>query len=477
VLRIDGMATDWKRAWSDTCRRARELDDVAFDARVHCLDRARLGLGNAVDVLQGGDADIARHAVAVLDRVPVASRCDVDRDADLGELPRDASLRVRIDEERARLDRATLLVQAAQLDEAAALTSQVAATAEELGFRPLLAHALLVSARIDGMRSDPLEAVPELERAALLAAELGLDEAAAVAQADLAFRYAYDLRKPDEGERWLEHAEVSDARTGGLALGPAHLLDVRAAVALGRGDYPRARTLLEEAVQRSEGELEQGEYLGHLGIVSDILGDHDTAAELHRRARAVNEQRFGPEHPMVAYDWGNEGLALRQAGREDEAAPCFDRELTLLERADGPNHPEVAIALAHKVETLSRRGEHTEALAIADRICAINLRTRGEDHVAYAQALYPRADVLLALGRADEAAADLRKGIAIAEKALGPEHADLVLPLRALAQSLREDHPKEAIAALERGLAIFAASPTDPRLRTAMVTMLAELRG
>lgn len=470
VERLDERTTAWATSYDATCS---ATDPSSLDVRMQCLDRELVAIGHAIDVLGSGEGDTARHAARVLDQLPVASDCANDRSAD--ELPSDPELRAKIEIERGRLARAVLLTQAARLDEAIALAQDVAKVGEAIGFRPLVARARVTEAQALGMRGEPAEAVAALERAALLATELGLDDAAAEAYADLASRLGYDLRRPDDAEPALAHAEAADARTGGTALGAARLLDGRATIAIGRGDYARAKELLEQAIAVDEDDPRQGEYLGHLGVVLDITGDHDAAAAMQRRARAANTERFGPEHPMVAYDYGNEGLALRQAGRDDEAQVLFAKELELLERASGPDHPEVAIALSHLVETLDRRKDFEGALAVADRICAIHLKSRGEAHVMYAQALYGRAEVLRELGRMDEAAADLRKSIAIAEAALGSEHADLVMPLRALARVVLGRDDAEARRVIERALAVFEKAPSNPALREDLEAWLAEL--
>jgi tetratricopeptide (TPR) repeat protein len=68
----------------------------------------------------------------------------------------------------------------------------------------------------------------------------------------------------------------------------------------------------------------------------------EEAEPLLRRALAIDEQSYGPEHPNVARDLNNLALLLQDTNRLEEAEPLLRRALAINERSLGPEHPNVA---------------------------------------------------------------------------------------------------------------------------------------
>ena len=66
------------------------------------------------------------------------------------------------------------------------------------------------------------------------------------------------------------------------------------------------------------------------------------AEPLMRRALAIDEKSFGPDHPDVATDLNNLALLLQATNRLAEAEPLMRRALAIDEKSFGPDHPEVA---------------------------------------------------------------------------------------------------------------------------------------
>src|SRR5207248_74249 len=63
---------------------------------------------------------------------------------------------------------------------------------------------------------------------------------------------------------------------------------------------------------------------------------------LSRRALAITEQSYGPDHPDVATRLNNLALLLQATNRPGEAEPLFRRALAIDEQSYGPGHPDVA---------------------------------------------------------------------------------------------------------------------------------------
>ena len=63
-----------------------------------------------------------------------------------------------------------------------------------------------------------------------------------------------------------------------------------------------------------------------------------------RRALAIDEASYGPDHPNVASDLNNLASLLQATNRLGEAEPLMRRALAIDEASYGPDHPTVAIA-------------------------------------------------------------------------------------------------------------------------------------
>ena len=68
------------------------------------------------------------------------------------------------------------------------------------------------------------------------------------------------------------------------------------------------------------------------------------AEPLMRRALAIDEKSFGPEHPNVAISLNNLAQLLQATNRLAEAEPLMRRALAIDEKSFGPEHPNVARA-------------------------------------------------------------------------------------------------------------------------------------
>jgi len=61
---------------------------------------------------------------------------------------------------------------------------------------------------------------------------------------------------------------------------------------------------------------------------------------LYRRALAIDESIYGPDHPEVAGDLGNLGLLLRELGQSAAADHLMRRALAIYEKSFGPASPQ-----------------------------------------------------------------------------------------------------------------------------------------
>jgi hypothetical protein len=81
--------------------------------------------------------------------------------------------------------------------------------------------------------------------------------------------------------------------------------------------------------------------LSNLAMVSKDLGDAARGRALLKRAVAIGEKTYGPEHPHVAVCLSNLADVLLDLGDAASALPLAERALRIREKALPPTHPDV----------------------------------------------------------------------------------------------------------------------------------------
>lgn len=103
-----------------------------------------------------------------------------------------------------------------------------------------------------------------------------------------------------------------------------------------------------------------------------LSGEQTTEAEtLYRRALAIQEKHFGPDHPSVAATLNNLAAQLANRGRYADAEPMHKRAIAIAEKSLGPAHPDTASMLTGYAITLDRQGKSAEAEAVYARSVAV----------------------------------------------------------------------------------------------------------
>ena len=92
-----------------------------------------------------------------------------------------------------------------------------------------------------------------------------------------------------------------------------------------------------------------------------------------RRALAIDEASYGPEHPNVAIRLNNLAQLLQATNRLAEAEPLMRRALAIDEASYGPEHPNVAIRLNNLATLLVATNRLAEAEPLMRKVLAIFL--------------------------------------------------------------------------------------------------------
>ena len=128
------------------------------------------------------------------------------------------------------------------------------------------------------------------------------------------------------------------------------------------------------------------------------------AEPLYRRALAIDDQSYGPEHPTVARDLNNLAQLLKATNRLEAAEPLMRRALEIDERSYGPEQPEVARDLNNLALLLKATDRLEEAEPLSRRMLGILLnftRRTGHPHPHINTALANFKAILKALGRSE----------------------------------------------------------------------------
>ncbi len=257
--------------------------DALYDRRIACLDRATAALATVAELaptIEG--ADLAR-AVAAL---PAPEACG---DPSPVERPPPAQA-AQVADLELQLASARVVTAAGRAEQAAAQASGIVASARTLGYRPLLADALLVQGHAT-MKFDPDAAPTLLREATDVALATHQDRLAVEAWARRAWLEAslagFDVMVP-----------LAD-RTPDGAFARALLHNNAGSIALSVADRPRARAEFTQALVAARdvtGAIELMAIRRNLALVVD---DPREREQLLRAVRDELAALLGPTHPDV----------------------------------------------------------------------------------------------------------------------------------------------------------------------------------
>jgi tetratricopeptide (TPR) repeat protein len=155
-----------------------------------------------------------------------------------------------------------------------------------------------------------------------------------------------------------------------------------------------------------------------------LLRDTDRPAEaepLFRRALAIIEGSYGPDHPHVVAALYSLAMLLRDTDRPAEAEPLFRRALAIIEGSYGPDHPAVATVLNDLAGLLRDTDRLAEAEPLCRRALQILIRFRrrtGQEHPNGHLVRDGYRNLLQAGGKTSE---EVERSVRELEESVGPE--------------------------------------------------------
>ncbi|MEI7902822.1 MAG: tetratricopeptide repeat protein, partial [bacterium] len=204
------------------------------------------------------------------------------------------------------------------------------------------------------------------------------------------------------------------------------------------------------------------------------------AEPLYRRALAVDEQSYGPDHPSVAKDLNAMAGLFYLTNRLAESEPLTRRALTINEQSRGPDHPDMVGALNSLASVLQATSRWKEAEPLLRRAVVIAEQSHAPDHPAVIASLNCLALLLQSTRRMAEAESLFRRALTINEQSRGPDHPDVARELNNLAGVLQATSRwKEAEPLLRRALDIDerAYGSNHPVVGTCLNNLASLLKG
>lgn len=496
---VDALFERFGAAWTQTSRQACVADpprmislparrdraeggrgDGDGDGVTSCLDKRLVEAQAVLEQLGELDPTTAPEAATAVANLPDPARClDPSQRAITGEPPEGSV------EALAQAATHLTLGELAQAEDALAradaLLAEVDGDADEGSTTTTVPDVQRVELAVLGAvladrRGDPEAAHAALREAFHDAVALGLDALAARAATELVWTTGYKLLDREDAQQWAEIGAAFETRAN---LGPhatASRLDRFASVLDRAGEYEQALKVRTEALELARRAWGDGSpllfpFLAHLGgTAARVPGEADKASEYNKRALALAESVYGPDHPTVALALTNRPVPLEPEPCR-KALPDIERALAIKVRAFGEGSSKLTPTLNKLGNCQGVLGDHAAAIETLERAVEIVGKTSGPTDpriaiysVNIARSLMERGDD----DSLDDAEVALERALEVDRARLGDDHWELLYALVGLLDvDLRYRERTDDVTAtrLEQADRIFALGQcADPTL-------------
>jgi tetratricopeptide (TPR) repeat protein len=389
-----------------------EQSEALLDLRMACLDRRLQEMGALAAAIDGPKA-LRAAGQGVQQLAPLSLCTNAQALQAVGPPPADAAVRKQVEALQLRISQ----IEARRLvGDASGLAQsrEIVAAAQKLGYRPLVAEALLGLGALEapGEQSLARRAVADSAAAALGAR----DDVTATRAFTRLLRIDTYNGQFEDARLWGNMAGGSLDRLGGNDALAFALTTEMARLDRREGKVEESvqqfRRVLEHAqrLEPSPGTLTAGA-LHDLSTTLRVAGQLDEALDHERAGLRIVQAQFGEKHPRTALLHSGLGLILSALRRLPEAEAELRAALASSEAAFGPDHPNVGDDLLNLGQNMENQGRLEEAVQMAERALEIHRHKLGEKH--------PRVQYsLLLIGRVRWRRRDAKGAVPLLERAL-----------------------------------------------------------
>ena len=459
AAQLDRYAQSWRDAHAAVCGETGGAQaGPLVEARLDCLDERWTDLRTAVEIFADADAGVAEHAVQAASELRPPHRCTtaalrdeasgagVDAAAMLAI--RETLSRVRVENDAGRHARARELARAAL------------ARADEAGDAALRAEALLQLGFTELADEAVDAAVVTLTAALELADEAGHDGVRAAAATRLVRAVGVQQSREAEGMMW---GRIAGAVIRRLGSPPDLAVELHANLAKVHFHFARYAEAVAEFDRAVALDSDATNY--RVAAYHAALGDGYYRQRHYAQARVEYEAAIeggstslGPEHPALARSMSYRGWTQLKQGHADLAELDFLRAVGIVKAAFGAEDVRLAVHLNALATVDLYEGDYAEAGRRYEEIRGLVARSAGESDLELLGATTNLAEVKF---RGDAPARSQELGeqaLRIAEATLGPDHDRVahILAHLARAQTMQgdfaaaEQHLARAVELLER---------------------------
>ena len=427
VRHLDAYADDWVAMHREVCEASvvrQEESPELFGRKMVCLGQRLTELEQLTELLVEADADVVSRAV-----VAAGSLTRIDGCADERSLIADVD-DARLDELERLLASSNGRKALGKYDEALALAEQALVLAQQIGTAHGEGRAYLLLGDLQSKRRKLDESKQHL-REALRRADVAGDDRTRVEALIHLMRVAYLEHDIEAGEALMADARAALDRLGDpppLLL--AEFYVQCGSLALARSDNAAASEFHRQALDIREAQLgaDHPEVAISLTNIANALraqGQHRESEQMARQALAIFESQLGKNHPYTAASHNNIGNSLIEQGRHiawdeparakpyfDEAEEHYRKAVAIREANFGPEHASVALNLHNLGEAQRSQGNYADARKTLERSLAIKRQSMPDDHPSVVLTSTALGRVLIELGEAQAAREILEPAVA-----------------------------------------------------------------
>jgi tetratricopeptide (TPR) repeat protein len=217
------------------------------------------------------------------------------------------------------------------------------------------------------------------------------------------------------------------------------VLDLRSKEAYRAGDYAKAATFAEEALnhaRKASGDRSPQTLtsLDTLALFYMALGRFSEAEPLDREALQGWRKVRGPHDPRTLFSLNNLAALYHSQGRFSEAEPLFQEALQAMREVYGPHDPQTLTALNNLAAVYQSQGRYGEAEPLYREALEAMRALLGARDPQTLTSLNNLAAVYQSQGRYGEAEPLYREALQARREVLGARHPDTLVSLNALAE-------------------------------------------
>ena len=142
-------------------------------------------------------------------------------------------------------------------------------------------------------------------------------------------------------------------------------------------DYVKAQRYFEQAAVLVP---ENSTYLNRAGLINGTLGAYDSAIRYYEQALASDLKTYGEDHPAVARDRNNLGVAYHALGEYRKAIGYYEQALASDLKTYGEDHPAVARDRNNLGGAYYALGEYQKAMGYYEQALMAFEKSLGKEH-------------------------------------------------------------------------------------------------